>query len=171
MKLNFIHPVLVLSLLTAGLSILAAPEAAAKLSPTQVKRCLSGRIPVRITEDVFVFDPTGTNFLGTIPLAGNGRLKIGRGASNVAGNQFKISRIRVRGSNKIIVTGGTQDVINTIFRLRGSLKIVIVKRGGKARITTGKYTWGGTEFTTGNIWTVTNGRITGSRGLSKKCKH
>lgn len=169
MKQSITHYALVFSLLTAGLLFIPALDATAKLTKSQVKRCLGGRFSIRANETAQVFDPTGTFFLGTIPFTGKGRIRIGPGSSVAGGNRYSISRLTVRGRNKIVAVGGTQDV-TTVNRLLGSLRIVVTKKRGQAKITSGRYSWGGQNPISGNIF-VASGRMTGSKKLSKACQH
>ena len=116
MKQSITHYALVFSLLTAGLSFTAIPEAEAKLSRAKVKRCLSGRIQARLTET-----QSGFNNGGLTPyvqnLSGGGGLRVGGGRSTVQGRTFIFRQTSVRGQNKIIVRAAAKLSVVQLPRL------------------------------------------------------
>ena len=166
MKQSITHYALVFSLLTAGLSFTAIPEAEAKLSRAKVKRCLSGRFPVKLTETQFGFFNAAPY---VNPLQGGGGLRVGGGQSTVSQRTFIFRSTSVRGQNKIIVRGGCR-IAGTVVNAVGSVKLTIVKRGRRAQITSGRYTYAGTDFL-GNTFNTTTGRIRGSKRLPRSCQH
>lgn len=169
MKNSFIPVSLSLSLLIPGLSFSFVPEASAKLAKPKVKRCLTRGISIRAMGTQQRFDSVTMDPISA-PHSFDIKGFLGRRSGQAEGIDFTVSRIVVRGRNKVIIHGNTQ--VRALKNSNpGSLKVVVMKRGRRARITSGRFTYSGEISNSTQILASSNGRITGGKRLSRSCAH
>ena len=167
MKHSVIRHLLLLSLLTAGLSFTAIPSAEAKLSKPQLKRCLLG-IRIRAKGTQQFLDPN-TLLPVAVPVNVNTRGKLGVRGGRATGLTFRYTRVAVRGK-KVIVNGRTR-FNGFINNAPGSLRVTINKGTRRANIRSGRFSALGQNPGTLVVHRVANGRISGSKRLPRKCRH